>query len=78
MNDDADGGKLGTVYGTSVTMDVKGTPAGGTGTCAAGGLCSEVVINNFTFSGQGSLAVTYNQNQNVVITTAATVPQLLS
>jgi hypothetical protein len=36
------------------------------------------VINNFTFSGQGSLAVTYNQNQNVVITTAATVPQLLS
>ncbi len=71
-------GFTGTIYGTSATIDVKGSPAGGTGGCAAGGLCSEVVVNNVSFSGQGTLAVAYNQSQNVVITTAASSSQLLA
>ena len=71
-------GFVGTVYGLSVTIDVKGSPAGGTGSCAAGGLCSEVVVNSVSFSGQGNLAVTYIQSQNVQITTAGSSPQLLS
>lgn len=71
-------GLTGTVYGTSVTVDIKGTPAGGTASCGTGGFCSEVVVNNVTFSGQGTLSVSYASNQNVVITTVGTKPQLFS
>jgi Flp pilus assembly protein TadG len=71
-------GFVGTVYGKSVTLDVKGTPAGGTASCLAGDLCSEVVVSSVNFSGQGGVNVTYTQSQNVGITVAATVPQLIS
>jgi Flp pilus assembly protein TadG len=71
-------GFVGTVYGTSVSLLVNGTPHTGTGGCAAGGLCSEVVVNNVTFSGQPTLDVTYTQDQNVPIQQVATIPQLLS
>jgi Flp pilus assembly protein TadG len=71
-------GFIGTVYGTSLNLSVNGTPHGVAGGCAAGGLCSEVVVNNVSFSGQPTLNVTYNQSQNVPIQQVATIPQLLS
>ncbi|MHB8464821.1 MAG: pilus assembly protein TadG-related protein [Acidimicrobiales bacterium] len=66
---------VGTVYGTSVSMDVAGTPAGTAGTCLLG-FCSEVVVRNVSFSGQGTLNVDYHAGQNVVITSPPKLPQL--
>lgn len=67
---------VGTVYGKSVAVDVKGSPAGTLGTCL-GGFCSQIVVRQVAFSGQGTLNVSYVPGSNVTVSVPATVPQLL-
>ncbi|HLG67571.1 MAG TPA: pilus assembly protein TadG-related protein [Acidimicrobiales bacterium] len=63
---------VGTVYAKSATLSIKGTPAGVAGRCGtSSNFCSEIVVNSFTFSGQGTLSVSFSQNQNVLTTRPA-------
>jgi hypothetical protein len=66
---------IGTIYAKSATLDLKGTPSGVSGGCGTNTqICSEVVVNTFSFSGQSSIALSYNSNQNVVL--GAGTPEL--